>query len=249
MNVKNKSKGNDLIDLENTMQACKKLMNTPYYKKMGEEGIFAILSTSQSLGIDPRTALGGSLYYAKGKVEMKAQTMNALIRSKKHSITRDKSSNEKICILHGKRSDTGDCWTESFSIEEAQKAGLLRNEVWRIYPKDMLFARALSRLARQLFPDVIGNCYVEGEISLMVDTTTSEDVLISSEKVKEISSFTSKLDDKSFEGFLSYYGINKVQDLKESQFEDVRKNLIKKLEPKEIESDDNRKDVDESSAL
>jgi hypothetical protein len=30
----------------------------------------------------------------------------------------------------------------------------------------MLFARALSRLARQLFPDIIGNVYVEGEISL-----------------------------------------------------------------------------------
>jgi hypothetical protein len=29
----------------------------------------------------------------------------------------------------------------------------------------MLFARSISRLARQLFPDVIGNCYVEGEVS------------------------------------------------------------------------------------
>ena len=33
------------------------------------------------------------------------------------------------------------------------------------YPRDMLFARALSRLARQLFSDVISETYVIGEIS------------------------------------------------------------------------------------
>jgi len=93
--------------------------------------------------------------------------MAALIRSKKHSITRDSKSDDTICILHGRRSDTKDCWTESFSLAEAQRAGLVKDfGPWKTYTRDMLYARALSRLARQLFPDVIGNCYVEGEISL-----------------------------------------------------------------------------------
>ena len=50
-------------------------------------------------------------------------------------------------------------------MAEALKAGLTKNPVWNNFPRDMLYARALSRLARQLFPDLIGNCYVKGEIS------------------------------------------------------------------------------------
>lgn len=154
-------------DLEDTHKMCALLMKTPHYSKMGQEGIFAIIETSKSLGIDPRTALQGGLYYVKGKVEMSARMMNSIIRSRRHSITRDPKSNDDICILHGKRADNQDIWTESFSIQEAEKAGLVRSGgPWVTFRRDMLFARALSRLARQLFPDVIGNCYVEGEIAL-----------------------------------------------------------------------------------
>lgn len=152
-------------DIQNTRQLCQMLMQTPYYAKMGLEGAFAIVETAKSLNIDLRLALGGGLYYVKGKVEMSARLMNSLIRSQKHSITQDKKSNDTVCILHGKRADNGDTWTESFSIEEAKRAGLVNNMVWKNFTKDMLFARALSRLARQLFPDVIGNVYIEGEIS------------------------------------------------------------------------------------
>jgi len=152
-----------LDDIKNTNEMCALLMKTPHYAKMKAEGIFAIIQTAKSLNIDPIQALQGGLGIINGKVEMSARMMASLIRSKKHSITRDNKSNDTICILHGKRVDTKDCWTESFSIDEAKKAGIYRN-VWITYPRDMLYARALSRLARQLFPDIIGNSYVEGEI-------------------------------------------------------------------------------------
>ena len=161
-------KQNDyLSELKNSHELCNLLMKTPHYAKMGPEGVFAIVETAKSLNIDPRQALGGGLYFVKGRVEMQSRMMAALIRSKKHSITRDGKSNDTICILHGKRADTGDRWTESFSLDEAKRAGLVKDfGPWKTYTRDMLYARALSRLARQLFPDVIGNCYVEGEISL-----------------------------------------------------------------------------------
>jgi len=55
--------------------------------------------------------------------------------------------------------------TTSFTYVEAVKAGLVKQGGgWTKWPKDMCFARALSRLARQLFSDVIGMGYVEGEI-------------------------------------------------------------------------------------
>jgi hypothetical protein len=157
---------NELQTFQETNELCSVLLSMPHYQKLGREGIYSIVETAKSLGVDPRMALNGGMYCVKGKVEMSARMMNALIRSRKHSITKDDSSDDSICILHGRRADTGDTWTESFSMAEAQKAGLTGSPSWRNWPRDMLFARALSRLARQLFPDVIGNVYVEGEISM-----------------------------------------------------------------------------------
>lgn len=155
-----------LEDVQDTHKVVAELMKMPHYAKLGQEGVILIIETAKSLGLDPRTALNGGLYNVKGKIEMSARTMNALIRSRGHSISRCKTSDDTICKLYGKRADNGDIWCESFSIQEAERAGLTNSPVWKTYTRDMLFARALSRLARQLFPDIIGSVYVEGEIGL-----------------------------------------------------------------------------------
>jgi len=155
---------NMLAEIQNTQKMCQMLMQAPHYKRMGAEGVYAIIEKAKSIGVQPLDALNGGMFYVQGKVELTAAMMNQLIRMNKHSITKDKRSNEQICILHGKRADNGDTWVASFSIEEAKRAGIFRNQ-WQKYPQDMLFARALSRLARQLFPDIIKGCYIQGEIS------------------------------------------------------------------------------------
>jgi len=159
---------NSLVSMKKEISEKNEIFNlirsTPGFSKIPAEGIWAVMNMASSLGINYTEAFNGGLYYVKGKVEMSARLMNMLIRFKGHSISKDPRSDEKICILHGKRSDNGDTWSCKFTIEEAQRAGLLINNVWKAYPEDMLFARALSRLARQLFPDIIGGCYVEGEI-------------------------------------------------------------------------------------
>ena len=170
---------NALVELTNTTALCKKLLELKHYSKMGPEGVFAIVEKARSLGINPMEALNGGFYFVQGKVEMSAQMMNSLVRQARHSITKDRRSDDTVCILHGKRADTGDTWTESFSIEEAKRAGVYKaGGPWQKYPRDMLFARALSRLARQLFPDVVKGCYVEGELSAplveMKDLSTSK---------------------------------------------------------------------------
>jgi hypothetical protein len=155
-----------LRDLQNTQKMCEALKQTPHYKKLGDEGILAVVAQAKALKIDPLLALNGSLYHIQGKVEMTAHLMAQLIRQAGHSITKDKKSDNTICILHGKRHDTGDTWCESFSMEDANRAGVIKpGGPWHKFPRNMLYARALSNLARQLFPDVIKGCYVEGEIS------------------------------------------------------------------------------------
>jgi hypothetical protein len=162
----------DLLgDIEQTQNAVKKLLLTKHYVALGEAGIFAIIQKAKSLNISPVDALGGGLYFTNGKVGMSAEMMNTLIRSHGHSITKDTKSNDQVCILHGRRKDNGDTWTESFSIEDAKRAGIFKEQTpWGKYPRNMCFNRALSNLARQLFPDVIKGCYEIDELKSFADS-------------------------------------------------------------------------------
>jgi hypothetical protein len=139
--------------------------NSKLYKNYGDEsGIMITILAARELGISPMLALNGGLQLINGKMEISARLMNALMRRNGISIT-IKESTELACTVIGKRSDSGDSITSTYRIEEAQKAGLIKaGGGWMKNPKDMLFARAISRLARQLAPDIIGGCYIEGEI-------------------------------------------------------------------------------------
>lgn len=227
-----------MTELKNSKALCEMLLKTPHYTKMGQEGVFAIVETAHSLGIDPRQALGGGLYYVKGKVEMSARMMNSLIRSKGHSIMRDAKSDDTVCILHGRRADNGDTWSEQFSIQDAQKAGLANNPVWKNFTRDMLFARALSRLARQLFPDVIGNVYVEGELSLdanikvvpLVEALPIEEAFLSGDQVHEIVNHANA-DANRIAKINKHFGVTKLCEIPACEFEKIIKILTSK--PKE----------------
>lgn len=174
-----------LMEIEQTQRMAAALMKTPHYAKIGEVGVFTIVQKAKSIGIPVLDALNGSMYFVNGKVELSANAMNYMIRSKGHSITKDPKSSPGMCILNGRRADNGDTWIASFSIEEAKRAGIYKN-TWEKYPEDMLFARALTRLARQLFPDVIKGCYVEGEIRDAVEAEWIDKTQDRSEQAKTL---------------------------------------------------------------
>lgn len=164
-----------LLEIDNMQKISQKLLQMKHYQKLGDVGIFAILQKSKSVGLNPLDALNGGMYFVNGKVELSANTMNYLIRQAGHSIIKDDRSTKEVCILLGKRADNGDTFTCSFSIDDAKKAGIYKN-VWQTYPEDMLFARALTRLARQLFPDVCKGCYIEGEIPREIEKAEYEEI-------------------------------------------------------------------------
>jgi hypothetical protein len=153
----------DMIQVDYTLNLVQKLMRTPHYAKLGETGIFAIVQKAKSVGMDVLDALNGSMYYVNGKVEMTAQAMASLIRSKGHSIQKDPSSTSECCILIGKRADNGDTMKAQFSMQDAKRAGLT-GQAWIKYPEDMMFWRCLSRLSKQLYSDIIKESYARGEI-------------------------------------------------------------------------------------
>lgn len=127
-------------------------------------GIMMVMLSARELGISPCQALNGGLNLINGKVEISARMMGALIRRSGHRF-KTMENTQTGCTIVGIRGDTGETQTASFTVAEAQQAGIYKaGGGWTKWPKDMCYARALSRLSRQLFQDVIGIGYVEGEI-------------------------------------------------------------------------------------
>ncbi len=154
-----------LAELDKIQDTCKKLLATKHYQTLGEAGIHAIIARSKALGIHPFEALNGGFHCINGKVGMSTEMMAALVRKRGHSITKDPKSNNESVTLHGKRSDTGDTWTCTFSKQDAESAGLWGGPTWKKYPAVMLYNRCMSMLFRQLFPDLsMGAGYVEDEL-------------------------------------------------------------------------------------
>lgn len=142
---------------------AKNAQDSGLYSGVGQQAkIFMVLLAARELGVSPMLALNGGIWNIQGKIEISARLMNGLIRRAGHSI-KIIVSNDTECRLLGTRSD-GDSFETSFDMNDAIKAGLAGGNVWKKYPADMLYNRCMSRLARRLFSDVIGNSYVEGEI-------------------------------------------------------------------------------------
>lgn len=158
-------------ELDMIQGVCAKLMRTPHYAALKEVGIHAIMAKAKALGIHPFEALNGGFYCINGKVGMSTEMMAALVRKQGHSITKDPRSTNDCVILNGKRADNGDTWTCSFSMKDAEAAGLASGATWKKYPGVMLYNRCMSMLFRQLFPDLsIGAGYVEDELREITKT-------------------------------------------------------------------------------
>ncbi len=158
-----------LIPTKDEMQTYERIADqaskSGFFGKLGgTAGIFSIALYARELGQPPMQMLCGGMHNIMGKIEIAPVTMNAMIRKAGHVLQIIESSDTK-CTIKGVRSDSKEEYTCTYSIDDAKRAGLFKaGSGWEKFPSDMLFARCLSRIARRLFPDVIGPSYVEGEI-------------------------------------------------------------------------------------
>lgn len=175
-----------LVELDKIQETCTKLLKTKHYMALGEVGIHAIMARAKALGIHPFEALNGGFHCINGKVGMSTEMMAALVRRRGHSIQKDPKSTNECFILNGKRADNGDTWTCSFSKADAEAAGLWNSATWKKYPEVMLYNRCMSKLFRQLFPDLsLGAGYVEDELKEITKTGEYRTLEVQVEEVKE----------------------------------------------------------------
>ena len=127
------------------------------------EQALAIILTGQELGWPPMAALR-RLYVVNGKVELHADGMLALAYNTKELEQFERQESDTSCTVIVKRRGFSPI-TSTFTLVDAQRAGLADGNNWRKFPKAMLYARALSAALRQAFADVLAGIYTQGEAS------------------------------------------------------------------------------------
>lgn len=148
-------------DLQMLRELAKDAVKSGSYQ-LTESQIFNVMLSARDFGVSPMKAINGGFNVINGKISMSTALMADRIRKDGHSIKIIEWTSQK-CVIIGKRKDNDDSVKFEFTMEDAQLAGLVGSATWKKYPKAMLYNRAMSQLARVLFPDVVGNCYSEEE--------------------------------------------------------------------------------------
>lgn len=115
-------------------------------------GVAAAVLTGRELGLGPMTALRG-LDIIEGRPAMTAQMLAARILAAGHSIVWKESTDER-CTVIVERGDGQSAAQVTWTLRDAQRAGLSGKQVWQRYPRHMLQRRALTEAAGMACPDV-----------------------------------------------------------------------------------------------
>jgi len=168
----------DLIMRQAGILAQSKIIPAAY--RRNDADIVAAGLAGRAFGWDVMASMR-NFHVIEGSASMKPEAMLGLVRQAGHSVTIENGNG--IATAIGKRVDTGDEHSASFSLADASAAGLAGKKNWKQYEESMLTWRAVSKLCRNLFSDVVlGAGYVSEELG--ADVGPEGVPLISAAKAK-----------------------------------------------------------------
>jgi hypothetical protein len=128
-----------------------------------------VLMAGRELGLAPMQSMR-MLGVIKGKVTLAADATVALVRRSGECLQWRlvESTASKATYLTQRKGDT-EPTTLTWTIEQAQRAGLTGGQGWRSYPEAMLRARCAAALARIVYPDLVAGIYDPDELSTPVE--------------------------------------------------------------------------------
>jgi hypothetical protein len=123
--------------------------------------ILAAIEYARAVGIEPMIALQNT-QVIDGKVGASALLIGALLRKADYGITDDTNDVRSIVTV----SKNGISVKGEFSMQDAARAKLIKDgSGWQKYPRDMMYARALTQAARRGAQDaVLGMAYTAEEL-------------------------------------------------------------------------------------
>ena len=151
---------------EASVAVAEKIAGTPFVPESYRgrpESVLAAILTGREMGIGPMQSLR-QIHMIDGRPAFSADLMMAKMRAGGVTVV-ESSVNDERAYIKAKRKDTGEEAEVEWTKADAEKAGLTGKKNWKTYPADMLWARAVGRLARRLGSDLLGGLvYAKEEV-------------------------------------------------------------------------------------
>lgn len=130
------------------------------------EAAFTIIATGRELGLTAMQSLR-SIHVIEGKPSLSADLIAALVKTRSDvcAYFRLVESTDKIATYETHRKGEPSPTRMSFTWEDAQRAGVVGKDNWKRYPAAMLRARAITSLARAVYPDLAMGIYDPDEVA------------------------------------------------------------------------------------
>lgn len=165
-----KSNGNIIHTMDDAERAARAMSASGFFAdtKQASQAIVKILA-GQELGFGPFASMTG-VHIIQNKPVLAANLMAAAVKRTGKYNYRVTTQTEKECVITWFENGQ-EVGKSSFTIQEAERAGLTRKDNWKNYPSDMLFARAISRGQKRYAPDIFNGAtvYTPDEMGATVD--------------------------------------------------------------------------------
>jgi len=176
-----------------------------------QEQAFLTIVAGLEFGLGPIASIN-QIYVVNGRPTMMGEAQLSLIARSGVGYWEWGTCNDKSATVIAYRRRPDGTWPKegqsfTYTIEQAQNAGLFRNAVWKQYPGDMLRWKVAVRMARFVFSDIVLGLYEPDEAGVPI--TVQGDSMMVDVQV---------LDEEGAAGFPSL-GDSRRQ-LTDAQFED-----------------------------
>jgi hypothetical protein len=125
------------------------------------DAAFFVMATGVELGLQPMMSLR-QLTIVKGKVTLSAEAMLALAMRAGVSVQWEVLTTTEATVILSR--DGSPPHRETFTMEDARRAGLAGGNTWRAYPKAMLRSRCISAACKAYCPDIVSGLYTPEEM-------------------------------------------------------------------------------------
>lgn len=140
------------------------------------------IAAGAEYGLPPVVSMTG-INVIKGRVTLSANVMAAIMKRAGYKL-KTRFDGEQSCVITVIDPDGEELGESSFSMDDARKAGL-GGDNWRKFPRNMLFARAVSNAARWFAPEVLTGAITPEELGEVEEPPVVE--------VSEVQQFRSEL--------------------------------------------------------
>jgi len=159
--------------LPDVMTLGKVLAQSGYFSDARQAGQAVVkILAGQELGFGPIASMTG-VHIIKSKVSLSANLMAAAIKRSGRYTYDVTELTEQTCTITFKEG-AKTLGESTFTMKDAAKAKLVGDN-WKKYPRNMLFARALSNGTKWYTPDIFGGpIYTPDELGAVIDGETGE---------------------------------------------------------------------------